>query len=64
MTRFSRKNRSDIHLKNCGGILDAIDDALNEIWGDILDAIDDALNEIWGDTLDAIDECTQRNLVY
>lgn len=32
MTRLSRKHRTDIEYKNCGGILDIFDDAMKGIW--------------------------------
>ncbi len=32
MTRLERKNRTDIIFKGCGGITDALDDALKELW--------------------------------
>ena len=32
MTRLERKNRTDIVFKGCGGITDALDDALKELW--------------------------------
>jgi len=32
MTRFERKNRADIKYKGCGGINDAMDDMIKELW--------------------------------
>ncbi len=32
MTRLERKNRTDIIYKGCGGITDALDDALKELY--------------------------------
>ncbi len=32
MTRFERKNRTDINYKGCGGITDALDDMIKQLW--------------------------------
>lgn len=32
MTRFERRNRTDIEFKGCGGITDLFDDAIKEAW--------------------------------
>ena len=32
MTRFERKNRTDINYKGCGGINDALDDMIKQLW--------------------------------
>jgi hypothetical protein len=32
MTRFERKNRTDIIYKGCGGITDAFDDMYKQLW--------------------------------
>ena len=32
MTRFERKNRTDIVYKGCGGITDAFDDMYTQLW--------------------------------
>jgi hypothetical protein len=32
MTRFERKNRTDIVYKACGGITDAFDNMFKEVW--------------------------------
>ena len=32
MTRFERKNRMDINYKGCGGITDALDDMIKQLW--------------------------------
>ena len=32
MTRFERKNRTDIVYKGCGGITDAFDDMFKRLW--------------------------------
>ena len=32
MTRFERKNRTDIVYKGCGGITDAFDDMYKQLW--------------------------------
>jgi len=32
VTRFKRKNRTDIEFKGCGGITDALDDMLKDLW--------------------------------
>jgi hypothetical protein len=32
MTRFERKNRTDIVYKNCGGITDAFDNMYKQLW--------------------------------
>jgi hypothetical protein len=32
MTRFERKNRTDISYKGCGGITDALDDMIKQLW--------------------------------
>lgn len=32
MTRFERKNRTDIKYKGCGGINDALDDMIKQLW--------------------------------
>ncbi len=32
MTRFERKNRTDIIYKGCGGLTDAFDDVIKDMW--------------------------------
>lgn len=32
MTRFERKNRTDIIYKGCGGLTDAFDDVVKDMW--------------------------------
>lgn len=32
MSRFSRKNRTDIDYKGCGGLADAFDDVMKQAW--------------------------------
>lgn len=32
MDRFSRLNRTDINFKGCGGLTDAFDDVIKQLW--------------------------------
>ena len=32
MTKFERKNRTDKNYKGCGGITDALDDMIKQLW--------------------------------
>ena len=54
MTRFSRKNRTDIEFKGCGGITDAFDDMIKELWRINDDEYDYLIDDATDEELDFI----------